>query len=112
MGKLLKAFTDPLSIFGGSDGGILSSIIDPIGLFGGKKGSSGGLFSKVAETLVAQQQPAAAAPDTLMTPTVMPTAEGDAQRAARRRSQVEQAKRRGRQSTILTGNDDSLGATG
>lgn len=112
MGNFLKKLADPLDIFNGGGGGVLSSLMDPLGLFGGGKGGGfKNVLSGAVSQLVPQPQQAPAA-DSLMTPTVMPTAEGDAQRAARRRSQVEQAKRRGRQSTIMTGNDDSLGVTG
>lgn len=75
-----------------------------------------GIFDVITQMLADQmQKPAAEAAReeriaTLMTPTVMPSANSDAQRATRRRSQAEQAKRRGRDSTIYTVLD-SLGAS-
>ena len=60
----------------------------------------------------AGQQAAGEAPkaETLMTATEMPAPEGFQTRAARRKAISAQVKRRGRQSTILTG--DTLGTAG
>lgn len=48
-------------------------------------------------------------PTAAQKPTPMPTADGASIEAARRRSVATQMGRRGRQSTILTGDDDKLG---
>jgi hypothetical protein len=49
------------------------------------------------------------APEATKKPTVMPVADDAAVQNARRRSLAQQMGRRGRQSTILTGEDEKLG---
>lgn len=93
-------FLDPAGLFEGGGG----SILDPMGLFGKKKG--GGLKEILAQAMAqAPEEPA----ETVMSPTVMPSPDSDAQRAARRKSLTAQARRKGRSSTILS-NLDPLGA--
>lgn len=71
------------------------------------------LLSGVASGLVGSlfgggnkgQQQQQAAPPPVEAPTVMPTADGQATKDAQKRSLVAQIQRRGRASTILTGDD-------
>lgn len=83
---------------------IFRAVTDPIGeLFGGS--------SKKEESAAAPPPPPPAPepPPTLLTPTAMPTPTSGDQRVAKRRAQAQQLSRRGRDSTILTGDSDSLG---
>lgn len=73
------------------------------GLVGG-----GGFGGNLLGSLLAPPAPAvASAPDTLITPTEMPSPTD--QRKTKRRAMAAQLARKGRASTILTANDDALG---
>jgi hypothetical protein len=82
LGKLVRKFT-PLGLVTGAVGGL-------VGGSGGKK-------------------TAAVAPVTDPRQTVMPTADDEATQKAKRRSIIEQRRRSGRMSTILTDGSDKLG---
>lgn len=96
---LFSKIVDPLDIFDGK-----ADLLDPLSWFDG-----GGDKKSIMESFWEKAQQAQPAPvDTLMAPTAMPTADSDAQRAARRKSLASQARRKGRSSTILS-NLDPLG---
>jgi hypothetical protein len=76
------------------------------GLLGLAGSLLGGLFGGKQET------PAAAPAPTVPKPAVMPIADDEAVKAAKKRSLVEQMQRKGRQSTILTDGTDAADVLG
>lgn len=80
-----------------------------VGLIGAVGGALGGVGSLIGALGGGGDSPA---PPTPSAPTVMPTPDDEAARAAKRKALAGQAQRRGRQSTDLTGvsSGDLLGA--
>lgn len=73
------------------------------------KDAVGGIVPSILGGLgVGQQAPAATAP-IVAAPTVMPTADDAAVKAAKKRALVQSQQRGGRAATILTAEDDKLG---
>jgi len=86
--------------------GNLVKEVTQYGLPGLLGGMLGGLFGGKQET------PAAAPAPTVPKPAVMPIADDEAVKAAKKRSLVEQMQRKGRQSTILTDGTDATDVLG
>lgn len=89
------------------------------GFFGGPAGAEAGFslmgaaagagLGAAASGLIPGKPEGSMPLPTLAAPKVMPTADDEAVKRAKRRSLAQQLQRRGRSSTILSGGDDTLG---